>query len=234
ALVHVSTAYANCDHTHIEETVYTPSVEPQKVIDTLQWVDDETVEFLRRKLVKNKPNTYTYTKHLAEWVLLTEGAGLPIAIVRPSIVGATWKEPFPGWIDKFTGPSGMAVAIGKGLLRALKGDKNVVADLIPNDIPINIMITAAWYTAVVKPQKLMVYHAVTSPFNPVTWGQLQTGVLEAVKKTPMEGCFRLPVGPLIANRVIGREPRMLKIYSKLHQATDDLAFFIKNSWTLGH
>ena len=28
---------------------------------------------------------------------------IPCAIVRPSIVGATWREPFPGWIDNFNG-----------------------------------------------------------------------------------------------------------------------------------
>jgi hypothetical protein len=58
-------------------------------------MDDEMVDLFTKKLLKNKPNTYTYTKQLAEWLLVTEGAGLPIAIVRPSIVGATWKEPFP-------------------------------------------------------------------------------------------------------------------------------------------
>ncbi len=33
---------------------------------------------------------------VAETLLVTEGAGLPIAIVRPSIVAAAWKEPLPG------------------------------------------------------------------------------------------------------------------------------------------
>ena len=53
------------------------------------------VEVLTKKLLRRKPNTYVYTKQLAEWLLVTEGAGLPLAIVRPSIVGATWKDPFP-------------------------------------------------------------------------------------------------------------------------------------------
>ena len=56
-------------------------------------MDDDMVELFTKKLLKDKPNTYT--KQLAEWILLSEGTGLPIAVVRPSIVGATWKEPFP-------------------------------------------------------------------------------------------------------------------------------------------
>ena len=64
-------------------------------------------------MIGNRPNTYTFTKvepkyktvnpsypcfvqALAENVLQTEGAGLPLAIIRPSIVTAAWKEPFPG------------------------------------------------------------------------------------------------------------------------------------------
>ena len=33
---------------------------------------------------------------LAESLLVTEGAGLPISIVRPSIVAASLREPVPG------------------------------------------------------------------------------------------------------------------------------------------
>lgn len=36
--VHVSTAYANCERHFIEEQVYPPPVEPQKLIDALEWV----------------------------------------------------------------------------------------------------------------------------------------------------------------------------------------------------
>lgn len=47
------------------------------------------------KLLGKRPNTYIYTKALAESVVQQEGAKLNIAIVRPSIIGASWKEPFP-------------------------------------------------------------------------------------------------------------------------------------------
>lgn len=47
------------------------------------------------KLLGDKPNTYTFTKHLGEEILVTEGADLPIAIIRPSIITAAWMEPVP-------------------------------------------------------------------------------------------------------------------------------------------
>lgn len=47
-------------------------------------------------IIGDKPNTYTFTKSLAENILETEGLGLPISIIRPSIVAASWRDPFPG------------------------------------------------------------------------------------------------------------------------------------------
>lgn len=36
-------------------------------------------------LIGNRPNTYTFTKALAEDMLQNESGNLPVAIVRPSI-----------------------------------------------------------------------------------------------------------------------------------------------------
>ena len=58
-------------------------------------MDEETVHALTNKLIGSRPNTYTYTKAMAETLLLEEAKGLPVAIVRPSIVGASWEEPMP-------------------------------------------------------------------------------------------------------------------------------------------
>lgn len=58
-------------------------------------MDEELVSTLTPKLLRQHPNTYTYTKALAEFLVQQEAAQLNVAIVRPSIVGASWKEPFP-------------------------------------------------------------------------------------------------------------------------------------------
>jgi len=41
----------------------------------------------------SRPNTYTLTKALGEEVVVREGSGLPLCIVRPSIIGASYDEP---------------------------------------------------------------------------------------------------------------------------------------------
>ena len=60
-----------------------------------RWMDDAALDLLTPQLVHPRPNTYTFTKALAEQLLLEEREHLPTAIVRPSIVGASWQEPFP-------------------------------------------------------------------------------------------------------------------------------------------
>lgn len=58
-------------------------------------MDDKLVSVMTPKLIGDRPNTYTYTKALAEYLVQQECGNLNVAIVRPSIVGASWMEPFP-------------------------------------------------------------------------------------------------------------------------------------------
>ena len=44
---------------------------------------------------------------IAESLVLSEGVGLPVCIVRPSIVVSAWREPLPGWVDNLNGPTGL-------------------------------------------------------------------------------------------------------------------------------
>ena len=66
------------------------------------------------------PNTYTYTKNLAENLIVQQMGSLPITIVRPTIIVAAVQEPFPGWVDSFIGPSGLALAGALGFMRFMK------------------------------------------------------------------------------------------------------------------
>ena len=84
--------------------------------DYYSTLDDDSLSKITPKLLGDKPNTYTYTKHLAEHLLVNEGKPMPLTIVRPSIVTASWKEPFPGWIDNYNGPSGLYVAVSCRLI----------------------------------------------------------------------------------------------------------------------
>ncbi|XP_022655396.1 fatty acyl-CoA reductase 1-like isoform X1 [Varroa jacobsoni] len=68
-LVHVSTCYANCDLDTIEEKIYPQEYEPEQIMRMVEWLDDEALESVQKKLLGNKPNTYTFTKGLAETMI---------------------------------------------------------------------------------------------------------------------------------------------------------------------
>ena len=115
-MVHVSTAYCNCDKEDISEVIYPPPDDPEKIMKCVECMDKELLEnitpqydhyffsfpffaFLLKldfsqwktffvvflRIIRSRPNTYTFTKALAEHIVLKEGVGLPVAIVRPSI-----------------------------------------------------------------------------------------------------------------------------------------------------
>uniref|UniRef100_A0AAY4CA47 Fatty acyl-CoA reductase n=1 Tax=Denticeps clupeoides TaxID=299321 RepID=A0AAY4CA47_9TELE len=253
AFIHVSTAYANCNRRQIDEVIYPPPVEPKKLIDSLEWMDDSIVRDITPRLIGDRPNTYTYTKALAECVVQQASSKINIGIIRPSIVGASWQEPFPGWIDNFNGPSGVFIAAGKGILRTMRANNDAVADLIPVDVVINLTLAAGWYTAVQKPKTALVYNCTTGGINPFHWGEIEHHVMSTFKRNPLEQAFRRPNANITSNylinqywilvshkfpaliydlflRLSGQKPQMMRIFNRLHKAIGLLEYFSSQEW----
>jgi alcohol-forming fatty acyl-CoA reductase len=49
ALVHVSTAYCNCDRDEVAEEVYPPPADPEKIIQCVEWMDEDLVNAITPK-----------------------------------------------------------------------------------------------------------------------------------------------------------------------------------------
>lgn len=144
-------------------------------------------------------------------MLLKEAGNLPVAIVRPSIgvytppfgpnhfdnlsislsislslaVTASLNEPFAGWVDNFNGPTGLVSALAKGLFRTMMCEKHYVADMVPVDIVINLMIAAAWRTATRKSNNLLIYNCCTGQRNPIVWSEFVKYAMSSVRKHPL-------------------------------------------------
>lgn len=54
----------------------------------------------------------------------------------------------------------------------MKAESEAVADIVPVDLPVNLMIITGWYTVLAKPKDVLVYHSTTGGVNPFTWGEL--------------------------------------------------------------
>lgn len=101
-------------------------------------------------MIAPHPNTYTFTKRLAERLVIEEFPNMPVCITRPSIVCPALNEPIPGWVDNLNGPVGIMVAAGKGVLRSMYVKKDYTAELIPVDFAINAMLAIAKTVALEK------------------------------------------------------------------------------------
>lgn len=103
----------------------------------------------------NRPNTYTFTKAIAESYLLDLVKKLPdrylydkipVCIVRPSIVGGAWREPKVGYVDNYNGPTGAILSLYMGALQAMPGEGDRVADIVPVDMAVNMITCVGWYS----------------------------------------------------------------------------------------
>lgn len=86
--------------------VYTPPIGPDKITSVVETLDENLVDTLTPRLIGSRPNTYTFTKALAESWLKENKGDLPLVIVRPSIVISSVHGPLKGWVDNWNGPTG--------------------------------------------------------------------------------------------------------------------------------
>lgn len=90
AYVYLSTAFCNSNHRgFIQESVYKSLQDPYEMMrlaaDDTNWLPSAEHEPDTAELIGDHPNTYTFTKQLAENLIEREMAGLPVGIVRPSV-----------------------------------------------------------------------------------------------------------------------------------------------------
>jgi nucleoside-diphosphate-sugar epimerase len=104
------------------------------------------------------PNTYTFTKCLAEHLLVRRAAGLPITLLRPSIVSASRRFPVSGWIDSPAAFATFVALLGTGRLRVVAADPEVLLDIVPCDEVARRAVDSAF--APPSPSGLRILHAV--------------------------------------------------------------------------
>ena len=85
AFVYVSTAFSNCVIKRINETFYPEILNctADQVLSLKEQLSNDLIDKMAPALLQKFPNTYTYTKALAEQVVQREGRDLPICIFRP-------------------------------------------------------------------------------------------------------------------------------------------------------
>jgi long-chain acyl-CoA synthetase len=154
---------------HAARDLHGAALENQVRKGRIRWLRTFLTEAgTRRALELGWPNTYTFTKSLAESLLAKSGGGLPIAIVRPAIVETSLAKPFTGWNEGINTSASLSYLLGTNF-RQLPSNERKRLDIIPVDsVCQGITLIAA---AVIQRRHDAVYQLATSVTNPCDMGR---------------------------------------------------------------
>lgn len=107
----------------------------------------------------------------------------------------------PGWTDSRHGANGITISIMSGLLKSLYCKPSIEFDVIPVDIVANLVIAAAWDTAM-NSNCAKVFHCCSSPWNALKLFKFIDYILEASRHVcPLSRCISYPDVGLTNNRI---------------------------------
>ncbi|XP_059620438.1 putative fatty acyl-CoA reductase CG5065 [Phlebotomus argentipes] len=254
-IVHLSTAFCYCDKEVLHEKVYECPHNPHDLMRCAEWMDEKMMDNITPNLITPHPNTYTYSKRLAEILVRNEYPNLPVVIARPSIVIPANEEPLPGWVDSLNGPIGLMIGGAKGVIRSMLCNGEYRAEVIPVDIAINGLLTIAYTEgqAAFKRKDIPVYNITCTEGKKVTWGE----VLELGKKVayeyPFEAGVWYPNGTITTNKIVhtlsvilfhwipaylidflmflfGQKRFMVRVQTRISDGLEVLQFFTTRKW----
>ena len=109
-----------------------------------KWVGQQLTDAGRARAASlGFPDAYAFTKALGERALVETRDGVPVSIVRPSIIESALAEPAPGWIRGFRMAEPVIAAYARGLLKEFPGVPEGVIDVIPVDLVVATILAVA-------------------------------------------------------------------------------------------
>jgi nucleoside-diphosphate-sugar epimerase len=220
AFVHVSTAYVQANMRNTASTALSEEL-PRLDLDPAELVAEARAQLAAGQAAARKepgalfgldrlwmrlrgewPNTYTLSKAVGELLVARAREELPVAIVRPSIVGAAWTEPEPGWVDVVSAASAVFVATGLGVVTLLPGNPLGVAALVPVDTVVAHMLLAC-ADVFGRRGALHVSHSCTSDWQPVRWRVVSRRVVGAFQRR--RPAAKLTPGPVRIRMLSSRD-----------------------------
>ena len=149
---------------HAAKDLHGTALENQIRKNRIRWMRNYLTEAgTRRSRELGWPNTYTFTKSLAESLIVKRGTGLPIAVVRPSIVETSVAKPFRGWNEGINTSASLSYLLGTSF-RQLPSNQRKRLDIIPVDQVCRGMTLIA--AAIVEHRNQPLYQLATSVSNP--------------------------------------------------------------------
>ncbi|XP_065348947.1 putative fatty acyl-CoA reductase CG5065 isoform X1 [Cloeon dipterum] len=252
-LVYVSTAYCHLKEALLQEKIYDPPADPHKIIKCCEYMEEKIVEQMTKRILMDAPNTYAYTKALAEGLVSEKMDKIPSIILRPSVIIPIWKEPIAGWTDNINGPTGILIAAGKGVLRTMWCKSNTYADFVPVDIVANAILLSTWNYVGRKDHEKRVYNLTSSAEFKVTWQEIIDIGTSLVEKVPLNGMVWYPGGSMKDSKMMhnicvflyhtipayfldaiivlaGHKPILKRVQDRISKGFEVFEYYANNQW----
>ncbi|XP_075168020.1 putative fatty acyl-CoA reductase CG5065 [Haematobia irritans] len=253
---YVSTAYCHLHVKTLYEKPYDPPGDPYAIMSACEWLDDDAIASIEKRILGDIPNTYAYTKSLAESLVVERFDKIPSAILRPSIVIPIWREPVPGWTDNINGPTGLLIGAGKGVIRTMYCQQSGYGDFLPVDVAVNAMLVATW--RFLSPELgspiSRVAHLTSSNEIKVSWSEIiEIGRWVIENRVPLNGVAWYPGGSMKSNyfvhwicmilfhwmpaifvdlllRILGYPPVLMKVQRRISKGFEVFEYYANNIW----
>ncbi|KAL6642512.1 hypothetical protein ACP70R_020693 [Stipagrostis hirtigluma subsp. patula] len=154
---------------------------------------------LERAKAHGWQDIYVFTKALGEMVINSMRGEIPVAIIRPSIIESTLREPFPGWIQGNRMADPIILNYGKGHLTSFFGDPDCVCDVIPADMVVNVTLASmAKHCGGARASGMHVYQVASSAANAVAYRDVFGFLLDHFTRSPLADAAGrpIPVAPM--------------------------------------
>ena len=154
----------------------TPAIAERTESLRAKWVGQQMTDAGRARAASlGFPDAYAFTKALGERSLVETRDGVPVTIVRPSIIESALAEPVPGWIRGFRMAEPVIAAYARGLLKEFPGVPEGVIDVIPVDLVVATILAVSARGPLVDDDGQNtpdVIQIASGASNPLRYGQL--------------------------------------------------------------
>lgn len=133
-----------------------------------------------------------------------------IAIVRPSIILGAISEPFPGWIESWSGPASLVLGMYNGIFRTVLCDENKLMKFIPIDVVVNATIAATCKRTIMPTKDVFYCNITDSPTNGITWKFFFTTLGKLMHDYPIKSSLWYPNASGVSNILLYRCTIMFK------------------------
>jgi len=170
---------------------------------------------------------YSFTKYLAEQLVLERSKDVPVSIVRPTIIESPARGPRPGWLNTLKVADPIFAAFARAEISGFPCNKKATIDLIPVDMVSNAMIAVTATADHDQPYRL--FQVSSSHANGITIERLGDIVSGYFTTNPLirEDGERVIVKRMRFPRQEGVEKKVSRVVSLVSPLAD---FFEHHTW----